>query len=283
MTAARTCASIVFALAASVVNGATVDAQSPRVWLFCGHAGDAEREVGFSSCLSGLREVLTERYVVPPESCLTLSGKACPREALEAELAEVAGASQSPQPIWLFFLGHANATATGAAYNLHGPDISDRELGRAFAGVNGPAQVVVFFTTSNSGAFLRALARPGRIVVTATMPRGETNETFFPHELLEALIDPATDADRDGSVSVLELFRETKRQVAQRFEDEQLAQTEHALLDAVGDGAGTPDPEGAEAGAAAQVRLLSRTGVGPAPAPPAPKAEADDEDDDWDF
>ena len=283
MTAARTYALIAFALAASAVNGGAVDGQRPRVWLFCGHAGDAEHEAGFAECLSGLQKVLTETYTVPADSLRVLSGRGCPREALEAELAEVAGASQSPQPIWLFFLGHANATSTGAAYNLHGPDISARELGRAFAGVNGPAQVVVFFTTSNSGAFLRPLARPGRIVVTATMPRGETNETFFPHELLEALIDPATDADRDGAVSVLELFRETGRQVAQRFEDEQLAQTEHALLDAAGNGVGVADPDGAEAEAAAQARLFSRAGPRPGPAPLAPKAPAADEDDDWDF
>lgn len=280
----RTCFLLLSTFGAVAAVGGTVERQHPRAWLFCGHAGDAEHEARFSECLSGLKAVLTEEYSVRADSCRVLSGGACSREALEAELEAVAQASQSPEPIWLFFLGHANATPTGAAYNLHGPDVSARELGRLFDGVNGPAQLVVLFTTSNSGVFLRHLARPGRIVVTATMPIGETNETFFPHELLAALRDSETDTDDDGAVSVLELFRATGQRVAQRFEEEQLAQTEHALLDATGNGVGTPGPVGADADAAALARLfLSARSATPGLKETKPPAAAKTNDDDWGF
>ena len=282
--AVRAASMLMVLLAAAVGRCGTPGVDSPRVWIFSGHPGDEEHRELFSQCQSDLRDVLTQQYEVAIDSCRGLSDTACSRPALEAELNAVAAASLSPQPVWLFFLGHANATADGANYNLHGPDISARHLGGLLRRVNGPAPLVVFFTTSSSGAFLRPLARPGRVVVTATMPRGETNETFFPHELVAALRDPTTDGDGDGAVNVLELFRQTKQRVAQRFATEELAQTEHALLDGTGDGVGAIDPVGAEAEAAGQARLLLRVPVASSPPPGNPRAPAKtDEDDDWDW
>ena len=69
------------------------------------------------------------------------------------------------------------------------------------------AQKVAFInTTSSSGAFLPAVAAPGRTVVTATKTGGERNEALFGGFFVEAFGDAAADADRNGHVSVLEAF-----------------------------------------------------------------------------
>ena len=71
-----------------------------------------------------------------------------------------------------------------------------------------PSQRVAFVnTTSSSGAFLPAIAAPGRVVITATKTGGERNETQFPEFFVEAFSDPAADRDRNGHVSVARSVR----------------------------------------------------------------------------
>ena len=66
-----------------------------------------------------------------------------------------------------------------------------------------------WLTTAASGRFAPALSAPGRIVVAATEPDGETNETEFPLALAEVSLLPVEklDLDRDGRVSVREIHR----------------------------------------------------------------------------
>src|SRR5207249_4202737 len=99
------------------------------------------------------------------------------------------------------------------------------------------AQKVAFInTTSSSGAFLPAVAAPGRTIVTATKTGGERNEAKFGGFFVEAFGDPAADADRNGHVSVLEAFNYANNKVAKAYEQAGLLRTEHAALDDGGEG-----------------------------------------------
>src|SRR6185436_604642 len=91
------------------------------------------------------------------------------------------------------------------------------------------AQRVAFVdTTSSSGAFLPAVAAPGRVVITATKTGGERNETQFPEFFVAAFGDAAADRDRNGHVSVGEAFEFAKAKVVQAFTQKGLLLTEHA-------------------------------------------------------
>ena len=82
-------------------------------------------------------------------------------------------------------------------------------------------------------------------MITATTADHEVNETEFPHALAEVCrMDARTlDQDGDGQVSVWELFLRTTEAVEERFQKDQRAPTEHALLDDNGDRRGTERPE----------------------------------------
>src|SRR5262249_9182524 len=94
------------------------------------------------------------------------------------------------------------------------------------------SQKVVFVdTSSSSGAFLPAVAAPGRIVITATKTGGERNETEFGQYFTAAFGDESPDPDRNGHVSMQEAFDYARTKVADAFKQKGLILTEHAVLD----------------------------------------------------
>lgn len=241
--------------AAFVLLWGSLAAAAPEVWILQGHPGDYDHEVIFGLRTGLLTYALKERYGIPEESLHLAANDELTRERLATEVMDMDRASREADAVWVFIFGHANPTGKGANFNLHGPDVNNRELGQMLRHVRGPAPLIVVFTTACSGRFLPALAGPGRVVITATLPSGETNETRFPQALVDTMRDPDTDADSDGRVSVLELFRAARAEVEAFYRWEELMQTEHALLDADGDGRGTQEPSGAEADAASRYGL----------------------------
>jgi hypothetical protein len=89
---------------------------------------------------------------------------------------------------------------------------------------------------------LKPLAAPGRVVISATEPDLEVNETLFPHKLATALGNPPPyeelDSDKDGRLTLLDFYLWIARQVAQEYVTGELLATEHALIDDNGDGRG---------------------------------------------
>ena len=97
-------------------------------------------------------------------------------------------------------------------------DLRDDQLGKLFAGIACREQVF-WVTTSASGWFLRSLSAKGRIVITATAADEEFNETEFPEALADVSRLPVErlDDNKDGKVSVLELYRHTVAEVEKRI------------------------------------------------------------------
>jgi hypothetical protein len=81
------------------------------------------------------------------------------------------------------------------------------------------------------------------VVVSATEPDLETNETLFPSSLARLLEtfpeDSVHDVDKDGVYSLLDLYLAVALDVARRYSEEMLLATEHAQLDDNGDGRGS--------------------------------------------
>jgi hypothetical protein len=164
------------------------------------------------------------------------------RESLAAG-AEALRASLGPDDaLWVFILGHSHYDGRYSWLNISGPDINHQEVGRLFEGLRCREQVFAI-TTSASGFYLKSLAAAGRIVMTATEPDLEVNETVFPHHLAKALASPPPylelDVDRDGRLTLLDVYLWTARETAQEYVTGMLLATEHSLIDDNGDGRGT--------------------------------------------
>ncbi len=137
----------------------------------------------------------------------------------------------------MIVLGHAHFDGR-AALNLPGPDIHADEFGKLFQGLQCREQVFII-TTAASGFFVRHLSAQGRIVITATEADQEVNETLFLQPLADLLDSPPPkaeyDRDRDGRITVLDLYLTVVRHVMEAYRNQENIPTEHAQLDDNGD------------------------------------------------
>ena len=153
-------------------------------------------------------------------------------QTLEAEPAA------TTDDLWLVLLGHGSFDGRDGKFNLPGDDLAASDLAAWLKPFQRPVIVVCGF--SASGAFLKPLSSPGRIIIAATKSGGESNYARFGGYFSEAIADPAADLDKDGQTSVLEAWLAAAQRVADFYKNEDRLATEHSLLDDNGDGLGTP-------------------------------------------
>ena len=144
----------------------------------------------------------------------------------------------TPAELWLVLLGHGTFDGHDAKFNLPGEDLAASELAAWLKPFHRP--VIVICSFSASGAFLKPLSAPGRVIITATKNGAENNFSRFGGYLSEAIADPAADLDKDGQTSLLEAWLAAAQRTAEFYKGEERLATEHSLLDDNGDGFGTP-------------------------------------------
>src|SRR5260221_3434041 len=128
------------------------------------------------------------------------------RDAVQAEPRE------SAAPLWLVLLGHGTFDGKEPKFNLRGDDLAASALAEGLRPFKRPPVVVCGF--SASGAFLKPLSAPDRVIVCATRSGSENNFARFGGYFSECIADPAADLDKDGETSVLEAWLAAARRTA---------------------------------------------------------------------
>jgi hypothetical protein len=220
--------------------------------ILCGHPGDAEHVKAFAETVRKLGDGLAKTVGIPPERQHVVFGADKPkdlpnaagpatREAVAEAVAAVRKRVAPEDGLWVIVLGHAHHDGRQMWWNLPGPDLSAAEFGKLFADLNCREQVFVM-TTSLSGYFVKPLARRDRVVIAATEADAETNETTFPAVFAQTLatgLDPAEhDFDKDGKLTLFDLYVAVAKEVAGNYASAEQVATEHAQLDDDGDGVG---------------------------------------------
>ena len=210
-------------------------AQQTHLLVITGVPGDEEHTAQFQKWATTFIDAAKTKDAVPAANITALSEKQSTKAGVEKAFADLTARVKPDDGVVVLLIGHGSFNGTQGAFNLPGPDLTVDEwtklLGRF------PSQHVAFInTSSSSGAFLPALASPGRVVVTATKTGGERNETMFPEFFVAAFNDPSADRDRNGHVSIAEAFDYAKTKVAQAFQQKGLLLTEHAVMDDGGQG-----------------------------------------------
>jgi hypothetical protein len=138
--------------------------------------------------------------------------------------------------VFVLLIGHGTVDEDEAKFNLVGPDLSASEWASLLKPLK--ARLVFVDTTGGSFPFLRRLAGPGRIVITATDSDAQQFETVFPEFFVRSFDEPSADADKNGRVSIWEAFSFASAAVRRTFDQRGQLPTERALLDDDGDGVG---------------------------------------------
>ena len=225
--------------------------------VICGHPGDKDHRQPFAATVEKLHKALVERYGYSPSHVRVQFGApvaegdgpvlagprgGATREEIEAAAAKLREVLQPQDTLWVIVMGHAHFDGKHSFFNIPGPDMNEQEFGKLFAGLNCREQVF-FITIPTSGYYIKPLSAKGRVVISATEADLEVNETLFAAALADVLTTstaPADfDVDRDGKLTLFDLYIAIVRNITARYLDEELLPTEHSQLDDNGDGRGT--------------------------------------------
>ncbi len=236
MMRARQLVPVLLALLAG--PSARVDAQRVHVVVVSGLAGEPLFRTRFDQVAAMLADTARAKWGVADSSLIVLAedSAVAPRRVRRATRDEIAQSfvrlsrRVSPGDVLLVFVnGHGSGEGADSRVSLPGPDATAADFNGWLAGF--ARQTVVFVNAaSGSGDFVGALAKPGRVVVTATRTAIERNETSFAAPFVRGLTGGEADADKDGRVSVFEAFTFAKKEVERAYESDNRMLTEHAVL-----------------------------------------------------
>jgi len=202
-----------------------------------GLGGEAEYEQRFTGWAADLDKILKGE---PSSQVITLSGAQATRANIQAKLGDLAKQTKADDHLVLLLIGHGSFDESDYKFNIPGPDITATELASLLDKI--PAQQAVIDMTSASGGALPTLQKTKRIVVVATKSGTEKNATVFPRYFIEGLRDPASDADKNEVITVLEAFRYAEAKTAKFYDELKRLSTEHPLIEDAGKGEGVKAP-----------------------------------------
>jgi hypothetical protein len=219
-----------------------------------GMGGEPEYDQRFSGWAKDIDKALKSAQDAKVE---TLYGPAATRDAIRAAFTRIAKEAKPQDALVVMLIGHGTFDGVEYKINLPGPDLSAIELASLLDRMPPSRQLVVNMTSASGGA-IDALRKENRVIVTATKTGTEKNATVFARYWVEALNDPAADADKNETVSALEAFRYADQKTAKFYETQKRIATEHALLEDTGKGEGVraPSPENGEGILASAFPLL---------------------------
>ncbi len=211
--------------------------------IISGVSGEETYAKQFAQWTAELRRALIERLSFAAENVKVLTEKPArgeqrsTAEAVRQIFDNLRAVARPESSVFIFFIGHGTFDGTQAKFNLVGPDLPAQAYNTMLKSL--PARrIVVINMASASGEWVKALAAPGRIIITATRSGQEVNAPRFAEYFIAALTNPEADADHNKRISALEAFNYATRLVAEWYEGQGRLASEHALLEDNGDGIG---------------------------------------------
>ena len=219
-----------------------------------GLGGEPDYEQHFSSWAQEIDKLVKAGSDV---NVVTLYGPDATKARVQSALGQIAKEAKAGDALVLMLIGHGSFDNVDYKINLPGPDLSAAELAVLLDRIPTGRQLVVNMTSASGGS-RAVLEKPNRAVITATKSGSEKNATVFARYWVEALRDPAADADKNGVISALEAYRYAEQKTANFYESQKRLATEHPMLEDTGkgDGVRAPSAENGEGLLASRFTLL---------------------------
>jgi hypothetical protein len=202
-----------------------------------GLGGEPEFDQRFTEYAKNLDEILHGEAGAKVD---TLYGADATKVNVEAKLRALQQTKPDDQFV-LMLIGHGTFDDREYKLALPGPDISATELSSLLDKI--PARQLIVDMTTSSGGAIPILQKSKRVIIAATKAGTEKSSVaIFPRYWIEALRDPAADADKNEVITALEAFRYAQTKVTKFFETQNRLATEHAVIEDTGKGDGVKDP-----------------------------------------
>jgi hypothetical protein len=237
-------------------------AQATYGLVVAGASGDPEYATLHRAWITSLTNTLRGRYKMDPARLTVLVEQPqagedrSSAENVRATLGKFTKQMTEHDLLFVMLIGHGGGTGAEAKFNLVGPDLTVAEWNELLKPLTG--RLIFVNASSASFAFLQGLAAPNRIVVTATDSQRQVYHPTFGGAFIEALAADIADTDKNGRLSMLEVFVYASRLVTERHTQNNELPKEHALFDDTGDGQGrdATDPGKNKDGDAAALTYL---------------------------
>jgi len=166
----------------------------------------------YTDWLGRFQTYLTRTAHVPDANVTVLSGKDATVAAITAAFGKLAPQAHPQDQFILFLVGHGESDDPAPRIALAGGDATAAQLADLLKTIPATNQVVLNFTAC-SGDCLKALSAPNRVNFTATSPT-EVEEPVIPEFFLRGLESKRADADKNGTITMLEAYNWAAQQTA---------------------------------------------------------------------
>jgi len=162
--------------------------------------------------LTRFQTYLTKNAGVPAGNITLLSDDHATTAAIIDALGKFAKRSRPQDQFILFIVGHGEMDGEMPKLTLPGPDLTAKQLATALDAMPSKNQVILNFSAI-SGDFLKFLVSSDRVNITATSPT-EIQEPIFAEFFLRGLESKRADADKNGTITLLEAYNWAAQQTA---------------------------------------------------------------------
>lgn len=210
--------------------------------LIQGASGEPQFATQHRGWLDQMAATLRDKFKMTPAQLTIMAEQAkdgelrSTAENVRTTFAALARTLQPADVLFVMLIGHGTADATGAKFNLVGPDLTVTEWSAILAPIK--SRIVFVNSSSASFPFLAGLTGDRRIIITSTSLITQRFATTFADAFIQALNADAADLDKNKRISMWEAFFYASRVVKQYFEQKGLLVTERALIEDNGDGVG---------------------------------------------
>lgn len=212
--------------------------------LIGGSGGSEEYSSKYQLFLLESRKALIENFQFPEPNVIVLAESRSEEEDfvtdisraenIRAQFAALSKKVTKNDHVYIILFGHGTYDGRNSKFNIPGLDVKDTDFAE-LVGTFDANRVVFINTTELSFSFIGAMSAENRIIITATRSDAQRYETRFPEYFIEALQSPESDLDKNGNLSLLEIFKYAAERTARWFEAENHVPTEHSLLEDTGD------------------------------------------------
>lgn len=218
-----------------------------------GATGGLQYAQRYDAWRTALISILRDQFAYPQDHLIVLTDLAEPSagqataDHVRAALGQLRQRTAADDVVLVLLIGHGTAAdGERGKFNLVGPDLSAEQWADLLLPIRG--RLVFVNTSGASFPFLRTLARPGRVVLTATDSAGQQFETVFPEFFVNALTAQAADLDKNQKISIWEAFTYSSAGVKGWYEERGQLATERPAIDDTGHGtvreSAPPDGQG---------------------------------------
>ncbi len=212
--------------------------------LIAGLGGSKEYREKFHKYLFETRKTLVEKFQFSENDIIVLAdsrskeenfiNEISSAENIKAQFSYLSKKVTDKDDIYIFLFGHGSFDGKNSMLNISQRDLKDSDYAELVQTINAH-RIIFINTTSCSEPFITHLSAPNRIVITATKSGTERNETIFPEFLIEAMNTSVSDRDKNGDLSIFEIFQYASERTARWYKESNHLETEHPLLEDTGD------------------------------------------------